>query len=99
DGEGSFGPDRIDVAASGDLAIERGTWRSPGAEGRYMTLYLKEGNQWRVHADVSLDATPDGGAPVWATTQLATWYDLYNARDAQGLAGLYAADAVVGGLD
>ncbi|HSM05344.1 MAG TPA: DUF4440 domain-containing protein [Longimicrobiales bacterium] len=95
--DGTFRADRIDVAASGDLAVESGTWRGESQEGRYLTVYRKEGDAWKVQADMSLGASPNGGAPAWATTQLATWYELYNARDGEGLSRIYAPDAVVGG--
>ena len=95
-GEGSFAPDRVDVAASGDLAVEQGTYESPSDAGRYVTVYRKVGGEWKVAADVSLSTSPHGGAPDWAQQSLARWYERFNARDGQGLAGLYAADARVG---
>ncbi len=91
-----FGPDHIDVAASGDLAVERGTYENPDQEGRYTTVYRKLEGEWRVQADMSVSAGPDGGAPEWARSGLATWYERFNARDAEALADLYTPTAVVG---
>jgi ketosteroid isomerase-like protein len=95
-GEGGFGPDRVDVAASGDLAVEQGAWNTPNDAGRYITVYRKIGNDWKVAADMSLSTSSDGGAPAWARESLVDWYERFNARDAQGLADLYTADARVG---
>jgi uncharacterized protein (TIGR02246 family) len=94
--EGGFAPDRIDVAASGDLAVEHGAFQGPYNEGRYLTVYRKVGGEWKVQADMSLGTSPDGGAPAWARQSLAQWYERFNARDAEGLADLYAPDARVG---
>jgi len=94
--EGSFAPDRIDVAASGDLAVEQGAYQSPSEAGRYLTVYRKVGGEWKVAADMSLRATPHGGAPEWAQQALARWYEAFNARDADGVADQYAADARLG---
>jgi len=96
DAEGGFGPDRIDVAASGDLAVEQGKWDGPDDQGRYITVYQKVGSDWKVQADMSLSTAPDGGAPGWARETLARWYERFNTRDAESLADLYAADARVG---
>lgn len=96
-GEGSWGPDRIDVAASGDLAVEHGAWQNPGSEGRYMTIHRKVGGEWQILADMSIETPPDGGAPEWALEGLADWYEAFNARDAEALADLYAGDARTGG--
>lgn len=95
--EGSFAPDRIDVAASGDLAVEQGSWQDPGDSGRYMTLHKKIDGAWKVVADMSLSQAPNGGAPEWAQTLLAGWYEDFNARDAAALASrYYTPDAKVG---
>jgi uncharacterized protein (TIGR02246 family) len=96
-GEVDFGPDRIDVAASGDLAVEQGAYDDLNDTGRYITVYRKIGSDWKVAADMSLNTSPDGGAPQWARESLARWYETFNARDVQGLANLYTADARVGG--
>lgn len=95
--EGGFGPDRILVAASADLAMEQGTWQAGPNQGRYVTVYQKAGDEWKVAADASLAANPNGGAPDWAVEQLAEWYEAFNARDARHLATLYSRDAKVEG--
>lgn len=94
--EANFGTDRIEVAASGDLAVEHGSWNEIDRQGRYLTIYRKVGNVWKVAADMSHSTDPDGGAPGWARADLARWYDRFNARDAAGLADYYTADARVG---
>ena len=96
-GAGSWGPDRIDMATSGDLAVEQGAWENPGGEGRYMTVHQKIDGEWRIIADMSIDTPPNGGAPDWAVESLAEWYEAFNGRDAEALADLYAADARTGG--
>ena len=93
---GEFGPDRVFVAASGDLAVEQGTFSSPTEEGRYITVYKKVEDDWKVAADMSLNTSPHGGAPAWAQESLARWYESFNARDAEALADLYTTDARVG---
>ncbi len=58
--------DRVEVAASGDLGVEYGTYlnenRGPdGAEeerGSYVTVYRKVGGNWQVAADASASVTP-----------------------------------------
>ncbi len=95
--DGTFGPDRIRVAASGDLAIEEGSYQNSADQGRYLTVHGTVGGEWKVLADMTVSSAPSGGAPEWATRMLAQWYERYNARDAQGLANLYTANAVVGG--
>jgi ketosteroid isomerase-like protein len=71
----TFSSDRVDVAASGDLAAARGTYRSTGADprtgapvseaGSYVTLYKPGADGvWRAVWDIS---TPGPGAPPAAT--------------------------------
>ena len=96
-GEGGWAPDRIDMAASGDLAVEHGAWQNPGSEGRYMTVHKKVDGEWQIVADMSVDTPADGGAPDWAVESLAEWYEAFNARDAETLVGLYADNARTGG--
>ncbi len=95
-GTGSFATERVEMAASGDLAVEHGTWQNGQENGRYTTVYRKVDGQWKVSADMSLAATPNGGAPAWATDNLEQWYEAYNARDARRLAAMYTTDARVG---
>jgi uncharacterized protein (TIGR02246 family) len=95
-GEGSWGSDRLHLAASADLAVEEGAFQSPADEGRYMTVYKKVGGEWKVAADMSVSTAPNGGAPAWAQALLDRWYETFNARDAAALADTYTSDAVVG---
>ncbi len=64
--EGGFGPDKILMAASGDVAVEEGSWQAGQNRGRYITVYQKRGGEWKVAADMSMSANPNGGAPDWA---------------------------------
>ena len=95
-GEGGFGPDQIDVAASADLAVEQGAYENPADQGRYITVHKKLDGEWRVIADMSVSMAPDGGAPGWAVESLTDWYAAYNGRDASAIAELYTRDARVG---
>jgi uncharacterized protein (TIGR02246 family) len=95
-GEGSWGPDRIDVSRSGDLAVEQGRWENPASEGRYVTVHRKTDGVWQIIADMSVDAPPNGGAPDWAVESLERWYEAFNGRDAEALGSLYAVDARTG---
>ena len=57
-----FGSDRIEVATSGDLAVEFGTWGPSGADadyGKYITVYRKVDGVWKVAADMSLSTRPE----------------------------------------
>jgi uncharacterized protein (TIGR02246 family) len=59
----SWTTDRVDVAASGDLAVEHGTWTSTGGKngpdnGWYLTQYRKANDQWKVVADMSISTRP-----------------------------------------
>ena len=55
--------DRVDVAASGDLAVEHGSWATTGTpdgddRGWYVTEYRKVGTEWKVMADVAISTKP-----------------------------------------
>jgi ketosteroid isomerase-like protein len=78
------------------LAVEEGAFQNPVDQGRYITVYQKVGDAWKVAADMSVSTAPNGGAPDWAQTQLERWYETFNARDAAGIADTYSSDAVVG---
>lgn len=95
-GAGSWAAEGYRVAGSGDLAVEEGSWEGPAGEGRYITVYEKSAGSWTIATDLSIDMTPDGGAPEWAVDWLEGWYVAFNGRDAQGLAAMYAPDAMVG---
>ena len=54
----NFGSDRIEVAASGDLAVEFGS----GGDGdvrKYITVYRKVDGVWKVVGDMSISTKPD----------------------------------------
>lgn len=63
----SWETERVDVAASGDLAIEYGSWstRNGGLdgneddEGRYVTVYRKVEGEWKVSSDMGLSTVPN----------------------------------------
>jgi ketosteroid isomerase-like protein len=62
-----------------------------------MTIHKKMEGEWRIIADMSVDAPADGGAPEWAVQGLTEWYEAFNGRDAEALADLYTGDARTGG--
>jgi uncharacterized protein (TIGR02246 family) len=57
--------DHIDVAASGDLVVERGTWSSRNAgpdgtgadSGRYVAVLRRIDGEWKYIADMSMSTT------------------------------------------
>ena len=59
-GSMDFGPTRIEVAESGDMAYEVGTWTlgfdgDQGRvedEGKYVVVWTKQDGEWRVAADI-----------------------------------------------
>ena len=61
---------RVEVAASGDLAVEYGTWSETGLgpngteedHGRYVTVFLKVNGAWKIAADASLSTKPEVAA-------------------------------------
>jgi uncharacterized protein (TIGR02246 family) len=58
--------DRVEVAPSGDLAVEQGTWTSTTpaaagstqASGKFLTVHRKVNGEWKVVADMSITTTP-----------------------------------------
>ena len=62
----TFSPTRIDVASSGDLATELGTYRmsfdSPQGrvedEGHYVTSWRKRDGEWKVVSDINTSSKP-----------------------------------------
>jgi uncharacterized protein (TIGR02246 family) len=64
--EGDFSTDRVDVAASGDMAVEYGKYsvKNAGADGKdtdqgkYVTVYKKVNGAWKVFADISSSSKP-----------------------------------------
>jgi ketosteroid isomerase-like protein len=57
-----WGTNQVWVAASGDLAVERGWWSvdadgagdEEGIKGEYLTVFTKVGGEWKVLADSSV---------------------------------------------
>lgn len=62
-----WGAKSVWVAASGDLAVERGWFEvdpdgageEPGDEGEYITILVKVGDRWMVLADAGASTLPD----------------------------------------
>jgi uncharacterized protein (TIGR02246 family) len=58
--------DRVEIAASGDLAIEYGSWTDTGQglngtgtdHGKYITVYRKVNGIWKVVADIENSTKP-----------------------------------------
>lgn len=49
----------IVVAGSGEVAYEVGTMAGPGGEGKYLTVYRRTPEGWKIAADAwSMDASP-----------------------------------------
>lgn len=90
--------ERFDVAASGDLAVEHGSWGEGATAGRYVTVYRKQDGAWKILTDIGLSTAESGGAPDWARELLAVWFEAYEARDVQRLEAYYAPDAVRAGV-
>jgi uncharacterized protein (TIGR02246 family) len=59
--EADFSTDRVDVAASGDMAVEYGKYSTKNMgpdgkdsdQGKYVTVYRKVNGTWKVTADIS----------------------------------------------
>ena len=57
----------VEVEAHGDTAHEVGTWTARGKDGaildsgKYMVIWKKEGEQWRLHRHIWNSNTPSGG--------------------------------------
>lgn len=60
--------DRVHVAASGDVAVEYGSYTSAGAdgaiveEGNYATVYRRDGDAWKILSDSSVPSALPGSA-------------------------------------
>jgi len=68
----TWATDHIEVAASGDIAVEHGTWSSTGGndgpdQGWYQTLHRKVNGEWKVVSDVTISTKPE--APAVAPAQ------------------------------
>jgi len=63
----TWSTERIELSASGDLAIEYGSWTDTGIglegtvddHGRFVTVYRKVNGTWKVSADMSLSTKPE----------------------------------------
>lgn len=61
--------ERVEIAASADLAVEYGTWSETGLgadgtgedHGRFVTVYRKVDGAWKIAADASLSTKPEVG--------------------------------------
>jgi ketosteroid isomerase-like protein len=66
-GQVTWATDRVEVAASGDMGVEYGTWSLTGGGadgtatdgGKYLTVYHKVGGQWKVVGDISMSTKPE----------------------------------------
>ena len=66
----TFQPEQIIVSASGDMALDRGTYRltvSPGGTqqtdtGKYLVVWRKVGGEWKAAADMFNSDLPAAGA-------------------------------------
>ena len=64
----TFEPQRIDVSRSGDLAIDRGTYRLTGNpngqqlddSGKFIEVWRKTGGEWKVAANIFNSDRPAG---------------------------------------
>ena len=65
----TFVPDQIIVSSSGDMALDRGTYRlaiAPGGTaqtdtGKYVVVWRKIGSEWKAAADIFNSDLPAGG--------------------------------------
>ena len=63
---GNWTTDRVEIAASGDLAIEYGSYTDTGLglsgtetdQGKYVTVYRKVNGTWKVAADIGNSTKP-----------------------------------------
>lgn len=62
-GEPNWATDSVLVAASGDVAVEYGSWFGMGAEGdargKYITVYRKMAGEWKVASDMVTSTVPE----------------------------------------
>lgn len=62
--------DRVEISTSGELAIEYGTWTDTGRgldgteedHGKFVTVYRKINDVWKVSADISVSTKPLGAS-------------------------------------
>jgi ketosteroid isomerase-like protein len=62
----SWATEKVTVAASGDLALETGTWTfaNEGAQdtGKYITVWQKVSGEWKAIADMGVSTMPEDTA-------------------------------------
>lgn len=66
----TFAPEQIDVSSSGDMALDRGTYRMTVAPdgnqqvdtGKYVVVWRKVGGEWKAAADIINSDLPVGAA-------------------------------------
>lgn len=56
----TFAPEQIAVAASGDMALDRGTYRLGEGTGKYVVVWRKMGGEWKAAADIFNSDKPGG---------------------------------------
>lgn len=56
----TFAPEQILVSASGDMALDRGTYRLGESSGKYVVVWRKVGGEWKVSADIFNSDKPEG---------------------------------------
>lgn len=57
----TFAPDRIVVSSSGDMALDRGTYRAGEDVGKYVVVWRKVGGEWKAAADIFNSDRPAAG--------------------------------------
>ncbi|HET7816545.1 MAG TPA: DUF4440 domain-containing protein [Sphingomicrobium sp.] len=57
----TFAPDRIVVSESGDMALDRGTYRAGEDVGKYVVVWRKVGGEWKAAADIFNTDRPAAG--------------------------------------
>lgn len=58
----TFAPDSIVVSSSGDMALDRGTYRAGEDVGKYVVVWRKVGGEWKAAADIFNSDKPAAGA-------------------------------------
>ena len=57
----TFAPDTIVVSSSGDMAMDRGTYRAGEDVGKYVVVWRKVGGEWKAAADIFNSDRPAAG--------------------------------------
>ena len=56
----TFAPEQITVSTSGDMALDRGTYRVGEDTGKYVVVWRKVGREWKAAADIFNSDKPEG---------------------------------------